>query len=394
VIEKGKRYFLADGLLIIWKIFHWLLFYGTLFFIFFNWQKVLIHVRLAPQTSLFRNFWGLTTVFVVILLLTPFIHEIGHVTAGRIARLKFYFLIIGPVRISRQNGRFQFNWQPGFGLFNGLAASYPEKTDYLRKRMLFFALGGPLASLLLAVTAFLIAWSMREYGRFATTNVWIWETALFTSIVSFLFFLTSIKPGQYQNGHLTDGNRILTLLKGGVTSERWCALVSINAANIQGLRPREWDEATIKCAASISEDSLDSFAANILAYYWAQDSKRIDEAENFLTQALMSKYGWLSGERIQMHLEKAYLQTMLASNLEAAKSMVKQVEGKNTKNFSVYYRVLAKIAFIEHGYDKAAKFARLGLSLLQNQMATGQTIAEREKLNNILRSAETLSQNL
>ncbi|MCP5100106.1 MAG: M50 family metallopeptidase [Chloroflexi bacterium] len=334
---------------------------------------------------MFRRVGWLLIAFFFVLIFTALVHELGHLAAGRMARLKFHLLVIGPIRLNRENGRFQLKWQPGFGLFNGLAASYPETAENLRLRMLLFACGGPIASLLLASAAFWIAWSMRENGRFPTENAWIWETALFAAIVSFLFFLTAMKPGPYQNGHMADGGRILSLLQGAAESERWCALVALHAVNIEGIRPREWDEIAVKQITRLKDHSLDSFSAYKIAYQWALDNNRFEQAEAFLNLALDNRYSWLSGEQIRLRQEKAFLVAQYDSEAEATIDTNLHVSTVNKHHLSsVYYRANATIAFINKDFDNAINYAELGLQLLQKMNLSGEEIAEKERFQQIL----------
>ncbi|KAA3662176.1 MAG: hypothetical protein DWQ04_14210 [Chloroflexi bacterium] len=326
---------------------------------------------------------------VLILFLVAAVHELGHLLVGRFARLQFYLLVIGPLRFSRENGRFQVNIQRGLGFFNGMAASIPKDTINLRRRMLLFALGGPCASLLLTGTSLLIANIFWENGRFSSTNAWIWEIALFTAITSFLFFLTSMKPGAYQNGFMADGGRIASLLKADANADSWCALVAINAAELQGVRPCAWDAAQVTLAVQLQGHSYDSLMAQLVGYQWEMDHGHFDAADVYLDAALKNRSVWMSNLYVRILLEKAYLLAWAQHNPESARSWLAQVKRNGRNNSVLFYRAEAAVQLAEGNLPKAIEAVKKGLDALKMlNSTTGMTILEAEWLQEILEIAQ------
>ena len=202
-----------------------------------NWPNLLLRLRLAADKSIFQNGWLVLIVMTLLLLLTATVHELGHLLAGYLVRFRFQVLVVGPLRISGENGRLRWQRQRGGSLFNGLASSLPDEMDNLARRLLYFALGGPVASMLLTFAALGIVLLLGSDLRRMLDYLWLWECSLFTAVVSYFFLLTSIRPGTYHNGVVADGGRILMVATGSPQAERWQALVKLNAADMAGERP-------------------------------------------------------------------------------------------------------------------------------------------------------------
>lgn len=66
-------------------------------------------------------------------------------------------------------------------------------------------------------------------------------------------------------GFYSDGMRILQLLRGGPTVERWCAAALLGSGMLS-MRPRDVSRALLEQATSISDGTLDDLSARRMAY--------------------------------------------------------------------------------------------------------------------------------
>ncbi|MEZ4645919.1 MAG: hypothetical protein R3E31_24905 [Chloroflexota bacterium] len=370
----------AFPLITLWNWGFTLAVYGIVALFLFNFTRISIYVRLAPSSSLFTNFVPLLTAVILILLAVSGAHEIGHVLGGKLAGLRFQLLIIGPFKLTRVQGNLHWSWSRG-GLFNGLAASIPEQNHNLRQRMLLFAMGGPAASLLLALGAGVFAWTLRDNAAFRHDMAWLWESALLVTAVSAIFFLSTMKPGRYQNGLPADGGRILMLMRGNPAAVRWCALVALNSANMRGVRPSAWDADLIQQAQSYTDGSYDDLTAQLLIYQWSLDSGFVDEAVHILETAVDSKAAWISGARAHLALEMAYHLAYYRHQAEDASFWLQQAQrGPSVQR----YRAEAAVYLAAEQYEQAALQAQAGLDALQRENRTGIDLAEQEWLQKLL----------
>jgi hypothetical protein len=327
---------------------------------------------------------------VLILLGTSAVHEIGHLMGGKLAKFRFHLLIIGPFKMMRRKERLHLSWSRG-AFFNGLAASLPEDDRQLRWRMLLFAVGGPLASLLLALLGTAVFFNYRRDIDFLLDNAWLVEGAALTAIISFIFFLTAMKPGQYNNGMPADGGRIITLLQGNETADRWCALVLLNGADVLGQRPREWDAALVQKVLAITDGSYDTLSAKMLGYQWALDNGRIEDAAQLLDEALETWAAWVSGGRGRLALEKAYFIARHRHNALEARQWFDQVRRSRISQ-PLQQRAEAAILLAEGNHQAATMLAQAGLDALQKETPSGTILAESDWLREMVQAAQLVNE--
>lgn len=371
-------------LISVWSWIFNLTLYGILIYVAFNISRITIRARIAGESSLFASFPRLMLVGALILLLTSAFHEIGHLFAGWLAKMRFHLLVVGPFKLGRESGKLRLGLSQGMSLFNGLAASYPEKIYDLRRRMLLFAAGGPLASLLLAAAAGAVYWWFRPGPFFRPQPIpaWVVESAAITAVSSFIFFLTSTKPGQYQNGMVADGGRILMLLQNREPATRWCALIALNSADTQGVRPRDWDEDIVQEALVAQDGSQESLVALLMAYRWALDNHHITQAATFLEAGLPSRPALFRGVRVQFALEKAYLTAVFQQKPEEARQWLIPV-GRRNQNHPLFCRAEAAVLLAEGDSVSAQQRIQEGLQTLITLPSTGVNTAEKIWLEGI-----------
>lgn len=377
--RRRYRRLFDPALITLWRWSITLVSYAVLILFLVNFNRLTIYVRLAPDSSLFAGFIPLVTAVILILLAVSGVHEVGHLIAGKLAGLRFQLLIIGPLKLTHVQGRLRWGWSRG-GWFNGLAASIPEQNNNLRQRMLLFAVGGPLASLLLTGIIAVLAWVSHNNLHIRQEMAWIPESLFLTTAVSAFFFLSAMRPGHYQNGLLTDGGRILMLLRGNAPAARWCALVALNSANMQGVRPRDWDPHLIQQAQSFNDGSYDDLTAQLLTYQWALDNAYLERASLLLETAVNSRAAWVYGARRLLALEKAYLLAWYQHQAEEAHLWLDQ----GGHGVSVlHHRTEAAVSLAAGHYMQAKQMAEAGLDALPTENLSGTNIAEREWLSAI-----------
>jgi hypothetical protein len=160
------------------------------------------------------------------------LHELGHVAAGLLSGFRFYLFVIGPLRIVNDNGRLRVHYNRFGTSWGGLAGCAPV-TDLpnMRSRMLWFAAGGPLFSLLGGLIVF-PAYSV------AVSHPALSLIGIVLGGVSFLLAVVTLIPNRL-SGWVSDGARIRMLLRNDREAMRWMAMgVLVGISTIE--RPRDW----------------------------------------------------------------------------------------------------------------------------------------------------------
>ena len=103
---------------------------------------------------------GIGNAVSILLFWTVFIgnvatHELGHVVAAKLARLPVARVIIGPAELQHtvHGWRLEFS-REWISIFGGFVESVPDPVS--AKKLLLFAAGGPMATILLLVTVILV----------------------------------------------------------------------------------------------------------------------------------------------------------------------------------------------------------------------------------------------
>lgn len=323
----------------------------------------------------------------LLLLLTATVHEMGHLLAGYLVRFRFQVLVVGPLRISGENGRLRWQRQRGGSLFNGLAASLPDKMDNLARRLLYFALGGPLASLLLSLVTLGIVLFLGSDLRRMLDYLWLWECCLFTAVASYFFLLTSIRPGTYHNGMVADGGRILMVATRSPQAERWQSLVRLNAADMAGERPSHWDKTLLQQAVMLPDNSHDYLTGVVMNYHHWLDKNDPHQALSYLDEALKLSVAWETGMRARLVLEKAFLTAAYLQDIKIARELLAQVKFNQRQVNSLYWRAKAAIHLLAGNAADARETAVHGIAAIGEENQTGLQKAELAWLNSLVTKA-------
>ena len=352
------RFFLS-WLEFIWRWGFRILTYGLLLLVVFNWSWLSIRLYLMPSSSFVRHLGWMLVVLIFMQILASFIHEIGHLLAGYWVGFELHLFIIGPFQIVREGNVFRFQLRRGLGLFNGLTASLPAEQENIRRKMLLFAGGGPIASFLtflIAGTTFI--WLINQ-GDLYRQLAWPWELLFILGAFSFTTFLSTMRPGMYPNGFPTDGGRILILLRNGERAIGWCAQVFLNKADISGQRPAEWSHQLIDLATLAQEHSLDALMGQLMAYYWALDKGDITQAEQHLLAANRERLYVSGGFKLKVMFECAYFYAWHRQDLDEAEKWLAFVRRPHRQLRPQFYRAKTAVSLLHQNRDEAREFWQL-----------------------------------
>lgn len=359
--------------------------YGLLFWLLAQSRSpsFQFHVLRTRDVGLLDSFWRLITAVTLSLFVTTAIHELGHLLGGKLAGLRFHLLIIGPLRLSRESGKLRLGWHKSTAIFNGLTGSYPDDSRDLRRRLLVFTLGGPLASL---AQALLVGWVFSRWRadvHFINNAAWIAESAALLAVLGAVYFLSAMKPGSSYSGQLADGGRIVSLLRGGPEAERWCALAALYGADQRGQRPCDWDESLVYQALQGFDHTQDGQNARILAYQWALDNSRIAEANRWLEEAVAIHPTWMPGTQVRLVWEKVYFSARYLHDAAQARHGLTHIRQKLT-NQPQHLRAEAAVLLAEGQIARAKTTAQAALAGLAVQAPTGTRQAEAAWLQAII----------
>ncbi len=202
------------------------------------------------------------------------IHEIGHLTAGKLAGMEPGGINIGGFQLLKSGPRWVFRFDITQGVC-GFAKPLPPKGDFRRDHFAWMVAGGPIASVALTALCTLV---LLKFG----SGTWDWISTLFWGST---IGVSSLIPYSAA-GVRSDGALLWQLFTHPERSRRWIALLALQTEEADGILPRNWDPELM--AEVLKADSSDPHypAIQMLAAYRAVDQHDPDLALQDLENAL------------------------------------------------------------------------------------------------------------
>jgi hypothetical protein len=317
-------------------------------------------------------------------------HELGHLLAGLVGRMRIYHVVLGPLKFVRDGGRFRLrlNWR---STAPGYVIAMPTETQDLRRRMFLYIGAGPLANLLVGA---LLLWVglhgnelslvPRRFGEMTPTLLpWMPQSQpiawfYFAAVMNLMLFVTSLIPGTF-GGVTTDGGQLANLLRGSQAANRQLLILTLSGISNSGVRPRDWDGALIERILTPSDGSAYDVMANLYGYYHALDCGRIEEAGQRLDEAVAIRKLYLAEGHSSILLEAAYFIAFHRHDAEEARIALELAKGGIVEQ-QTRLRAEAAVLLAEGHCEEAAAKAEAGLKLVSRSIDRGGAIAEEEWL--------------
>lgn len=201
-------------------------------------------------------------------------HEVGHIAAGKLAGVSPGGISVGGFLLIKSGRNWIIRFDPK-RILGGLAVPLPEQGDFSRGRFAWMVAGGPLASILLT-GAFWLAYLRFGDGLADWIGTMVSGTAL--SITS----LFPIKLG----GSTSDGARLWQLFKHPERASCWMSVVALQAANLKGVQPRDWDGRMMQRALETDESEIYYPYVHMLAGFRSEQQGNLPQALKHLEIAL------------------------------------------------------------------------------------------------------------
>lgn len=179
------------------------------------------------------------------------VHELGHLLAGRWSHFRLVSIQLGHVQITPP---FHIRWRPRALVpgASGLVIMAPLDARSLRIRAIIMLLGGCAANLITGLS-FTFLWPSH-----ALLSRWFIVMSVVLGLVNLLPFRSKAL--------LSDGKRILMLLRNSRQGQRWLALLRLNADIGRGIDPEKLNPQIMAIATAVEDESPDTVNAHILAF--------------------------------------------------------------------------------------------------------------------------------
>lgn len=297
---------------------------------------------------------GLEIILIILLMLLVFflvilIHEIGHILGGLIMGNEFSMMIVGPLKLQKEDDQYQLTFNRDIAMAGGLALTLPKKTEGFKKRRLAVIGGGPLASILLTIVAYLIF-----LATSAPNNKLLSFFLLGLGVFSGLAFLMTIIPMKV-GGFMTDGMQILMTLRNDEKAKQYADFMHLFALENQGVMPKDLPAAFFtKEQDKPIEDSID-LAFQQYLFYRALDKNDLTTAENLL-QKMESKIDiYPPNFHAEMQANWFLFYSLVQPNEKRADEVLTAMDGKKPSMSKISLHAFEAAVAFNNGDMKTAK---------------------------------------
>ena len=251
-------------------------------------------------------------------LLVIGIHEAGHLFVGLGKGMRFLLFIIGPFGLVRSGDGIRFRWFFKLGAFSGLAAVLPRADRPLAAQMQPMALGGPVASLMLAVVALLL---------FKVTDGRVSAYSLVTGLLSALVFALTALPLR-TGGFMSDGMQWLSYRRGGAEVQQRARLMALMGLSLSGTRPRDLDSALLQhIQAAAGGETLSDMSVWLYSYMHALDRQDVEAAQGWSQLMAGSIDAYVDGFKQAIATELALFSALYQHDTEEAQRWLARSKG-------------------------------------------------------------------
>lgn len=331
--------------------------------------KLILGDRDPEAVPLLPDGYGIYLVLLLPLfyLLVVGVHELGHVAAGKWQNFNFYNLTIGPFSWKPdENGRISFGWNTNLNLAGGVAVMLPGGDEDLRKRFMWFAAGGPLASLLMALL-FMFLGAVFDGSFFLRFAVYV------IAALSGVIFIATMIPVRAA-GFASDGLRILTFARNDATA--MAELAGLRAiGHLRTGKPYAELPAVEMAAVSANEKIPEAqrVTMDYYRYLHALGTENTPQAKALYAAVLERLEVFPEAARGNFYLEEALFKAKYLKDLPAAeealnkvtKSPFTEVLGVHLANAAIaelrgdYVALSAELPGIEKGLPRSIDQSRV-----------------------------------
>jgi hypothetical protein len=324
--------------------------------------------------------------WLLILYLMIVIHELGHVIAALILRWHIQQVCIGPLTLTRQDGKFKLkrsaktNRNDGYGGYVWASPSGLASASMWGRSMLlqycFFTLGGVIANLCVALLSLVLLFTQTGFSAtFAQkdhllkygfqTNDLIASILIITFLLNLFYVFVNLIPIKWSVLD-SDGKSFITYLVSWILGatppvdkaallihelllDRRCGL---GGRLFTGRRPKEWDAEKLASLQDPGQPNKTIALGKLCAYYSALDQSDIELASTHLNAALELKDEVTGNDRSAIFLEAAYFEGFHRHNPVAARRWLHQVKTNELQEYT-FLRGAAAVLLAEGLYPDA-----------------------------------------
>ena len=316
--------------------------------------------------------------------ISVFCHELGHAAAGWAVDMRLAHFAVGPFVANKKAGKwkFQFSLLSVLSAGGGVATTPTHLRD-LRRRMAFEIAGGPVASFVTALAAFLLLLAMPG----SAWEAW-WNVPAVIAAISAGAAILNLIPFGFAAGY-SDGALLLQLLLGGPFADLREALKMVGSTTVTSTRPRDLDAHALADGLRAGVGTPEEGTLQMIQLICAVDRGDLTEAREHLESSLRRIPAPVKAPDAGCAAEMAFYMAYLDGNAGRAGEWLRGAEelalAKKTSlsGDSDYWRALTAVRKGEGLSNQADAAYRQAMELLAKKPAVGLYQFEQELLQTV-----------
>jgi hypothetical protein len=313
-----------------------------------------------------------------------FFHELGHAVAGWASDMQLARFVVGPFLAQRRAGRWKLQFSLT-GILNsgGSVATVPLHLHRLRQRMAFEVAGGPVASLLTALAAFVVLLAMPGSAYAA----W-WKVPAVVGAISAGAAVLNLIPFGFAAG-VSDGALLVQLFRGGSFADLRESLKMVGSTAVTSARPRDLDSRTLAHGLRAGAGTPEEGMLQMIQLICAVDRGEFVQAREHLGASLLRmpapEKAPTAGTAAEMAFYMAYLDgdAARAGNWLRGAEQLATARNSPLTGDSDYWRAMTAVREAEGQNRQAEEAYHRAMQLLEKKPAAGLYQFEREFLQTV-----------
>jgi hypothetical protein len=321
------------------------------------------------------------------------IHELGHLCAGLFQGFRMALYTAGLLGVRGTEKGVQFFLNTRINAMGGLAATIPTQLEAgtdLRRKFIRIVAAGPLASLVLSGLAALVVYLILPVS---TPDAGTRYALVFFGITSFFsafIFLATIIPSR-AGGFMSDGARLLSLMKGGAESKYEEATLAITAYIGAGKLPGEYPETLVQQLMTRTPDNLLGLNGHFTAFLHYFDREDIHTALPIADAVWQNISAAPPAFQHYYSNDIAFFHAFMMKDKATAQEIWSETQKTAPKKHdSAAYRVQAALALLEGDREAAHLLIQKGRAKISDLPLEGQRNHEIKWLQKIEDQTKTL----
>ncbi|MEM1122029.1 MAG: M50 family metallopeptidase [Bacteroidota bacterium] len=311
------------------------------------------------------SLWVLIPILMLAFFVVIFIHELGHVIGGLIMGNEFGFMIVGPFKLQKEEGKYSLTWNKSAEMAGGLALTLPTSTENFKKRRAVVIGSGPFASLLLAIACGSL-WYFSVFEHFSNLNL----ANTTTGAMSAAIFLATMIPSKL-GGFMSDGMQLLMTLRNDDKAKKYANFMHLFALNNQGVAPKDYPLELFDGQMDQPIEDLHDFAFQQYLYYRDLDQKAYESAQTRISQMEQQVDLYPASYHHEVIAEWVIFYGLIQPNPTEVARLLAEMDGKKPSMSKVtIYAFEAAMAKNEGDLSKATEFAQKLLTLKKSDGTT------------------------